>query len=154
MPTFMHAPLRDISAETLYKLLWLRISVFVVEQRAAYPDLDGRDLEPDTQLVWLEEEDEVLATARILFDAATATSDRMIRVGRVATAANARGRGLGSELMQAVIGRVEQREPHVPITLDAQKHLAHWYAQFGFAISGAEFIEDGIPHVPMTRPAL
>ena len=38
-----------------------------------------------------------------------------------------------------------------PSVLDAQSYLAHWYARFGYEASGPEFVEDGIPHVPMRR---
>jgi len=40
-----------------------------------------------------------------------------------------------------------------PVVLDAQAQLEGWYARFGFAASGPEFLEDGIPHVPMHRAA-
>ena len=33
--------------------------------------------------------------------------------------------------------------------LDAQSHLERWYTRFGFVRTGAEFLDDGIPHVPM-----
>ena len=39
--------------------------------------------------------------------------------------------------------------PTGPVVLDAQSHLEEWYARFGFGRDGAEFVEDGIPHVPM-----
>lgn len=142
------ARLTDVPAETLYRLLWLRVSVFVVEQAAAYPELDGRDLEPDTELFWIEDDGRVLATLRLLRDASGNA-----RVGRVATAADARGRGLSAQLMRAAVERAGERWPGAAIDLDAQKHLADWYGRFGFAISGAEFSEDDIPHVPMRRPA-
>lgn len=35
----------------LYRLLELRVAVFVVEQQAAYPDLDGRDVEAGAELL-------------------------------------------------------------------------------------------------------
>ena len=38
-----------------------------------------------------------------------------------------------------------------PIVLDAQSHLAGWYATFGFAPTGREFVEDDIPHTEMRR---
>ncbi|OWP21550.1 GNAT family N-acetyltransferase [Microbacterium sp. AISO3] len=142
------ARLTDVPAETLYRLLWLRVSVFVVEQAAAYPELDGRDLEPDTELFWIEDDGRVLATLRLLRDASGNA-----RIGRVATAADARGRGLSAQLMRAAVERAGERWPGAAIDLDAQKHLADWYGRFGFAISGAEFSEDDIPHVPMQRPA-
>ena len=37
------------------------------------------------------------------------------------------------------------------IVLDAQSYLAQWYARFGFVPDGPEFLEDGIPHIPMRR---
>lgn len=149
MHSLQVAPLRDIPAETLYRLLWLRVAVFVVEQRAAYPELDGRDLESDAELLWVEEDGDVLATARVLRDAGTGKA----RIGRVATSSSARGRGLGAELMRAAVERIESRWPQAEIALDAQEHLAEWYAQFGFVVSGPRYAEDGIPHVPMLRPA-
>jgi len=36
--------------------------------------------------------------------------------------------------------------------LDAQVPLAGWYATYGYVVVGAEFLDDGIPHVPMARP--
>jgi ElaA protein len=35
------------------------------------------------------------------------------------------------------------------VVLDAQSPLAGWYATFGFEVEGPEFLEDGIPHLPM-----
>ena len=39
------------------------------------------------------------------------------------------------------------------MVLDAQTYLRAWYERFGFAVSGPEFVEDGIPHQPMRREA-
>lgn len=145
MPALHRSRLSDTAPDDLYRILWLRVAVFVVEQEAAYAELDGRDIEPDTELFWIEDDGEVLATLRLLRDEGAA------RIGRVATAASARGRGLSAELMRAAVTRADERWPGVAIDLDAQKHLSGWYARFGFAISGPEFAEDGIPHVPMRR---
>jgi predicted GNAT family N-acyltransferase len=38
------------------------------------------------------------------------------------------------------------------VVLDAQSPLRDWYERFGFVVSGDPFVEDGIPHLPMTRP--
>jgi ElaA protein len=35
--------------------------------------------------------------------------------------------------------------------LDAQSHLQVWYERFGYVVTGPEFLDDGIPHVPMRR---
>ncbi|MCW4385423.1 GNAT family N-acetyltransferase [Salinibacterium sp. SYSU T00001] len=144
MPIRFHsAPTSDLAAEALYRILWLRSAVFVVEQEAAYDDIDGRDLEPGTVQFWAEEEGEVLSTLRVLVD------PEGMRIGRVATAASARGRGLSGRLMTDAIARCEGRS----IRLDAQAHLEGWYGAFGFRTCGPGFEEDGIPHVPMRRPA-
>jgi ElaA protein len=42
--------------------------------------------------------------------------------------------------------------PGRDVVLDAQSPLADWYARLGFTVDGDEFVEDGIPHVPMRRP--
>lgn len=139
------APVGDIDPQTLYRILWLRVTVFVVEQEAAYPEIDGRDIEPGAELMWAEADGEVVATLRIL-----AEPDAM-RIGRVATAPSARGQGVAAELMRQAVARCEELAPGAPIVLDAQAQLEGWYARFGFVVSGAPFAEDGIPHLPMRR---
>ena len=39
--------------------------------------------------------------------------------------------------------------PGRDVVLDAQSPLRDLYAGFGFEVSGPEFLEDGIPHLPM-----
>jgi len=131
----------DLSPFEVYGLCRLRVYVFVVEQECPYPELDGRDTEPATEHLWLESDGEVAATIRVLDDGDTRA------IGRVATAAGARGRGLAARLVEAGIGLCAG----VPVTLGAQAHLQGWYERFGFRVSGPGYVEDGIPHVPMRR---
>ncbi|MBD8585139.1 GNAT family N-acetyltransferase [Frigoribacterium sp. CFBP 8766] len=134
----------------LYDLLRLRVDVFVVEQECAYPELDGRDVEPDAVMLWAEEDEQVLATVRLLADHSDDGADAdALRIGRVATATAARGRGLAADLMRLALDRADGRL----VRLDAQAHLEGWYARFGFVVDGPGFLEDGIPHVPMSRAA-
>lgn len=142
MATLHDAPLRDLDAATVYRLLRVRVDVFVVEQECPYPELDGRDLEPDARQLWAADGDDVLATLRLLRD-----PDGCARIGRVATASAARGSGLAALLMRRAI---ELAGP-VDIVLDAQSYLADWYARFGFVRDGDDFVEDGIAHIPMRR---
>jgi predicted GNAT family N-acyltransferase len=146
--TLHRAPVAEIEPLTLYRLLWLRVAVFVVEQQAAYPEIDGRDIEPGAELLWASEGDAVLGTLRVLRERENT------RIGRVATAPDARGRGIAGDLMRAAIEVLDAETPGIPILLDAQAHLASWYARFGFVVSGPPFAEDGIPHVPMRRTCL
>ena len=129
----------------LYRLLQLRVAVFVVEQRAAYPDLDGRDVEPGAELLWAQEGDAVLSTVRVLREPSA------LRIGRVATAVEARSRGVASVLMRTAVERCDEIDVSLPIVLGAQSHLAGWYARFGFAEYGDPYQEDDIPHVHMRR---
>jgi ElaA protein len=135
------ASFRDLGVVTLYAILKLRVDVFVVEQKCAYPDLDGRDAEPGTRHVWIERGGEIRACLRILDDGEAE------RIGRVVTAPSARGGGCASRLIEHALEIIGSR----PSVLEAQAHLAGYYARFGFETVGAEYLEDGIPHVPMKR---
>jgi ElaA protein len=142
-PVLREAALADLPPQVLYALLKLRVDVFVVEQNCPYPELDGRDLEPTTVHLWAEADGAVAATLRVLRDA-----DGRGRIGRVATAPEFRGAGVAGRLM----GRALELLSGLEVVLDAQAHLAHWYARFGFVGQGEEFLEDGIPHLTMVRP--
>jgi ElaA protein len=133
----------DLDATTAYDVWRLRQQVFVVEQGSPYPDLDGRDAEPGTAHVLLREGGDLLGYARVLDDTTT------WRVGRVVLAPAARGRGLADGLLESAVGHCRSADPARDVVLDAQTPLAGWYAGFGFAVDGDEFVEDGIPHVPM-----
>jgi ElaA protein len=134
------ATLAELDPVTLYRMLALRSAVFVVEQDCVYLDPDGRDLEPDARQLWIEHDGVVVATLRLLRD-----PDGCARIGRVATEQSARGTGLAAELMRHALALV----PGVDVVLGAQSYLAEWYAQFGFVRDGADYLEDGIPHLPM-----
>jgi len=134
----------DLDTATLYALLALRVEIFVVEQACPYPELDGLDLLPDTRHLWLADNDEVLCTLRLM---QLERDNRDFRIGRLCTAKTARGQGHGRRLMQAALAEVGSTACRV----NAQSHLADFYGDLGFTRDGAEFTEDGIPHVPMLR---
>jgi ElaA protein len=137
-------PFAALDALTAYSLWKLRQDVFVVEQEAAYPDLDGRDLAPETRHVVMEDDNGVvLGCARVLDE-----GDEW-RIGRVALHRTVRGQGWADRIMQAALQVCPDRD----IVLDAQSPLAAWYAGFGFEVCGPEFLDDGIPHLPMVRRA-
>jgi ElaA protein len=137
------ASFADLDTTTLYALLKLRTDVFVVEQECAYPELDGRDTETGTRHLWLSRGDEVVAYLRILAD------HGVERIGRVAVAKHERGSGHAGRLVAEALTVVGNR----PAVLEAQAHLQGFYARYGFAVTGPEYLDDGIPHVPMRREA-
>ncbi|WP_240917643.1 GNAT family N-acetyltransferase [Phycicoccus sp. HDW14] len=139
MTVIRSSPLSGMGAATLYAVLRLRQDVFVLEQECLFADLDGRDLEPGTVQWWTEGPDgAVLATLRALDDGS------VVRIGRVATAREARGAGIARELVLAVLSATRG-----PVVLDAQSHLEGWYERLGFVRDGDGFLDDGIPHLPM-----
>ena len=140
--------LDGLDTRTAYDVWRLRQQVFVVEQDCPYPDLDGRDLEPTTRHVVLLDEDDddpvVVGTLRVLDDGDWA------RIGRVVVAPSARGRGLAALLMDEAMALCGDRE----VRLDAQTGLTAFYEGYGFEVTGPEFDEDGVMHVPMARAAV
>ena len=141
MNTVHHAPLALVDQHALYRIMALRVAVFVHEQRIVDEiELDGADLAPTTELFWMQDEDgEVTATLRVLVDDA-------VHIGRVATAADARGRGHAGRLLTAAL----QAYPGA-VEISAQAHLEAWYGRYGFVRAGENYLDAGIPHVRMLR---
>ncbi len=132
-----------LAPRTAYELWRLRQQVFVVEQECPYPDLDGRDLEETTRHVVLLEDDDLIGCLRVLDDGGWRGSDGS------PWRRSARGRGLAAVLMDEALAVCGDRE----VRLDAQTGLTAFYAGYGFEVTGPEFDEDGVMHVPMRRPA-
>ncbi|MCA1823014.1 MAG: GNAT family N-acetyltransferase [Mycobacteriales bacterium] len=134
------AAFAELSQHVLYEILRLRADAFIVEQRCIYPDLDGRDEEPTTRHYWAQSNDgAVVGCLRIV-----AEPDGSDTIGRVVTIPAWRGRGVSSLLMRRALADCRR-----PARIKAQSRLAPWYAGFGFAPSGAEFMDYDIPHLPM-----
>jgi ElaA protein len=122
--------------------------VFVVEQRCAYLDPDGQDLDGDTCHLMGWDDDQLVAYLRLL-DPESQGGD--VVIGRVLTAPAGRGKGLGHEMMEQALKQAERRWPEVPIYLSAQAHLQGYYGRYGFVVAGEEYLEDDIPHIGMRR---
>ncbi len=138
----------QLSREQLYELLRLRSEVFVVEQNCVFQDMDGLD-DQAMHLLGVRAS-ELVAYVRcfpkgMTFDEAS--------IGRVVTRQSARGGGLGHVLMAEAISALQQQWGAQPIRIGAQAHLKDFYQRHGFADVGKPYVEDGIPHLEMLRPA-
>ncbi|MEE2768966.1 MAG: GNAT family N-acetyltransferase [Actinomycetota bacterium] len=140
MPNIIERKFGEIDALTLYQLLRLRVDIFVVEQGCAYPELDGRDIDPDTRHIWIDGSGGPLAYLRVLAEPVGGH-----RIGRVATVLAERNRGLAGTLIDHVVKTTTGQ-----LVLDAQAYLEAWYLERGFHTVGEPFLEEGILHVPMT----
>lgn len=131
-----------LSAQDVHDIWKIRDQVFAFEQHVEDTDVDGRDLLATTTHLWLSD-DEGPTTYLRVYD------DGNVRVGRVCTRKDCRGRGLSGQLMAEVSRLWGDRE----IVLNAQSHLEQWYESFGYVRSGDDFDEAGIRHTPMIRRA-
>lgn len=144
--TLLHRRLSaDLATTMLYALLRLRVQVLVVEQACPYQELDGRDLDATTRHFWLAPNcaiEDAHAALRML-----EPTEGQFRIGRVCVASHARGKGAARRLLEAALAEVGD----APCVIDAQTQNIGLYGAFGFVPDGAEFVEQGITHVPMRR---
>ncbi|WP_309682426.1 GNAT family N-acetyltransferase [Polaromonas sp.] len=141
-------PFEALTTGELYALLQLRSEVFVVEQACAFQDLDGADPQAMHLLGTLQGQ---LVTYARCFGAGQKFAEASI--GRVVTRGSLRGSGAGHVLMRQAIASVTQRWGAQALRIGAQARLERFYRQHGFTPGGAPYIEDGIPHIEMLRPA-
>lgn len=140
--------LDQLALSQAYALFALREAVFVVEQRCAYQELDGYDLDA-WHLVGRDGE-QLVAALRVLGPGVL--HDEPV-IGRVLVRPDSRGRGVGHQLMTRALHCCGRVYPGAPLRLSAQTHLQGFYARHGFAVIADPHDEDGIPHVAMRRPA-
>lgn len=135
----------ELSTHELYALLRLRAEVFVVEQACAYQDLDGRDPDCMHLLGWAG--DRLVAYLRVVPPEASAFG--LPSLGRVVSAGDCRGLGLGRAAVGLGVDYLRQNYPGQVVHISAQAHLKDFYAGFGFVSVGEGYLEDGIPHLGM-----
>lgn len=132
----------ELTAKELFEIYKLRVSVFVVEQKCPYQEVD--DADRTAYHLWLKDVDGIEAYARVLPQGAafpTAAIGRVIAVKRRC--------GLGGKIVEAAI-RVAKATLHADkLTIEAQVYARSLYEKHGFQQSSEEFLEDGIPHIQM-----
>jgi ElaA protein len=140
----------ELTVEDLYAVVRLREAVFVVEQNCPYPDADGRDPNAWHLLGWVQgpTSRSLVAYAR-LFEPGVRYDEGSI--GRVVTAPEVRGTGVGKALMAEALRRIESLAPGQPIKIAAQRRIEDFYLALGFRTISAPYEEDGIIHVDMLR---
>ncbi|MBK9384474.1 MAG: GNAT family N-acetyltransferase [Planctomycetes bacterium] len=150
-PRWILRAFAELTTEELYEILAARAEVFVVEQSCAYLDID--QLDRAALHLWApppNEDQRVGAYLRILPPGARYAEE--VAIGRVLTRGSQRGVGWGRALIAEGVRIACARWPEHDLKLGAQTHLTHLYAEFGFAVCGPGFLEDGIPHTEMRRP--
>ena len=120
----------------------LRLEVFCGEQ--GVPVALERDEHDATalHLVALDPAGGVVGTCRLL------DGGEEWRLGRMAVARPARGRGVGRAMLAAAHDQARARGGRA-VVLHAQTHAIPFYAAAGYVARGPEFMDAGIPHREM-----
>ncbi len=119
----------------------IRYTVFVEEQNVPVElEWDEWD-EPSWHALALAGDGTPVATGRLLPDG---------HIGRMAVLKAARGTGVGAQVLRALMEKAAQLG-YPELVLNAQTHAAPFYLRAGFAQSGEEFEEAGIPHIEMRK---
>ena len=133
----------DLTPALLYEVLRFRQAIFVVEQRCAYPDLDGLDQQAEHLL--LRVEGELAGCLRLI----AFPDETRVKIGRVAVAVPLRRQGLARLLMIEALARCRRDYPDCTVTLSGQTYLAPFYETLGFAVTSAPYDDYGLSHVDM-----
>ena len=137
---------QELTTEELYRIIKLRVAVFVVEQNCPYRELD--DLDQEALHLWYADEDGIAAYLRVL---APGVESAYPALGRVISAR--RRIGLGTALLREGIRAAEEAFGADALYLEAQTYAIPFYEKSGFRVASGEFLIDGIPHVQMLRNA-
>ncbi len=134
----------ELTTEELYKIIQLRVNVFIVEQQTCYEDLDNHD--QNSIHISYVENGKLCAYSRIL---PPGEKFEMVSIGRVITSQEMRGTGLGKEMIQFALDIIEQQWPGSAVFIQAQEYLKKFYGSFGFEQVSEPYIYDSLPHLDM-----
>ncbi|AFZ49136.1 GNAT family N-acetyltransferase [Dactylococcopsis salina] len=128
------------------RCMMIRTRVFVIEQNIA-ANLETDEFENTSTHYLVGNGEGFIATARSRFleDKETA------KIERVAVLKEARGKGVGRQLMDYILNDL-YTSPHLKtIKLGSQKTAIGFYQKLGFQVIGEEYIDAGIPHHLMMK---
>ena len=134
----------ELSGSELHELLRFRQTIFIVEQRSPYPDLDGLD-----QTAWhlvVRIEGELAGYLRLM---PITGPPPLVRIGRVAVPSDLRRHGIGRAMMEEALLFCRECYAGQPIALAAQLPLVPFYQSFGFSATSAPYDDFGVEHVEM-----
>lgn len=133
-----------LGVHALHDALALRCRVFILEQ-GPYQDPDDADKHA-WHLLGRDAAGTLQACLRVL-DPGVKYAEPAI--GRVVTAPEVRGLGVGQALMRAALAHCHAQWPGRSVRISAQAHLQGFYSALGFVTVSPHYLEDGIAHVEM-----
>lgn len=127
---------------SLLDCIAIRESVFIDEQQVPIEiEQDGKDGESGHVLLWCEGVPVGTLRFRITEDG--------VKLERIAILKRYRGRHLGKLLIREGVRAIRMNDLDQTIYIHAQKHASPFYRSLGFAETGEESVEAGIPHCTM-----
>ncbi len=119
----------------------LRFSIFVSEQNVPEGiELDDQDAHC-VHAVAFDVDGKAIGTGRLLPDG---------HIGRMAVVKEWRRRGIGAELLEALMAEARRRG-RAEVAVSAQLQAAEFYRSFGFVPEGKIYKEAGILHQKMSK---
>ncbi len=132
----------ELTASELFNIYKLRVSVFIVEQKCVYQDVDNADMV--AYHLWIEDNEGIKAYARVL---PKGTTFDEVSIGRVI--ARVRRCGLGTKIVNEAIKVAKEKLNANVIKIEAQVYAMPLYEKCGFVPISDVYLEDGIPHIQM-----
>ncbi|MGY3704234.1 hypothetical protein BW731_07210 [Vagococcus martis] len=140
MITFENKSFESLTNQEIFEMYQLRVSVFVVEQKCPYQEVDDTDLIA-THILGKNEVGELIAYMRIY-----ETSDTCWYIGRVIVKKEERQANYGRLLVEFGLSQISSG---YLIKAQAQERLQRFYTSFGFQPVSEVYLEDNIPHIDM-----
>ncbi|RUR10168.1 GNAT family N-acetyltransferase [Legionella sp. km772] len=130
------------STKELQDCLDIRLEVFVKGQNVAIEEeMDGKDEESIHYLLKVDEQ--AVGVARVRFIKKDA------KIERVAILDSFQNKGLGKQLMGAILADLQQNSQLENARLGSQTHAIPFYEGLGFKVCSEEYMDAGIPHKDM-----
>lgn len=131
----------DLTTVELEQILRLRQSIFIIEQRSFFEDIDGSD--SNATHIFNKRDDVIYAYARIL------VSNENVILGRLTVSIDKRGNGSGRVLLEKALNYIRDTWPQKNIEIVAMSYLKDFYSSYGFKSVSSQYVIDGHAHEDM-----
>ncbi len=130
----------DLTTDEIYRIIHLRLEVFLEEQKIYYVDTDF--LDQKCVHYFIKDNEKIVSYLRMI---PKGEKYPYIGIGRVVTDAKYRKQGLSSKLIKSVLTDYKGE----PVYLHGQAYLQNFYENLGFKTISGAFIEEDVLHYEM-----
>lgn len=134
----------ELLINELYEILQQRVSIFVVDQRCPYMEIDKKD--PFCYHLFKKENNEIIAYLRVI---PPGVLYKEASFGRVFVKTEYRGQNLGKEIVNKALEFIKEHLHEKKVFINAQNYLKDFYETFGFVSISDVYLDYNIPHVSM-----